>query len=334
MADFNVNHITNKNGEQGPIIAGVTTVSSTGAMRIPSGGTNNGKILKKDLYYDFLSVASPFNEKKYATKFRDRSKYDDEWIISGGVDGNDNGKFYPIGAYFDGSDDRLYLPHTLPSGCYDLGSRFTTGMYGSWTWETWVYQFSSQSGTNSMLVDNTVDQVSNGYFGKSIYLNGANRLLCMNFQRNNGADLTRVFDSTEQYGGYIPTVTYTADAWNHFAISFDGPSGVWRNFVNGNLGGTVAYTNEEDILKKNGVNPNDIDKFLIGIDADLNEIPPRRDFRSGRIHVGANHNNHSEFKGYINDYKFYNGVCKYKESFTPPTQMAFGVIENNWSSGY
>ena len=40
MADFNVNHITNKNGDQGPTIAGVTTVSSTGAMRIPSGATN------------------------------------------------------------------------------------------------------------------------------------------------------------------------------------------------------------------------------------------------------------------------------------------------------
>ena len=39
MADFNVNQISNKNGDQGPTIAGVTTVSSTGAMRIPSGNT-------------------------------------------------------------------------------------------------------------------------------------------------------------------------------------------------------------------------------------------------------------------------------------------------------
>jgi len=40
MADFNVNHITNKDGDQGPIIAGITTVNSTGAMRIPSGNTS------------------------------------------------------------------------------------------------------------------------------------------------------------------------------------------------------------------------------------------------------------------------------------------------------
>ena len=40
MADFNVNQIENKIGDQGPTIAGVTTVSSTGAMSIPSGNTN------------------------------------------------------------------------------------------------------------------------------------------------------------------------------------------------------------------------------------------------------------------------------------------------------
>jgi len=39
MADFNVNHITSKQGQQGPVLAGVTTVSSTGSMRIPSGSS-------------------------------------------------------------------------------------------------------------------------------------------------------------------------------------------------------------------------------------------------------------------------------------------------------
>jgi len=39
MSKFNVNHITNKHGNYGPVVAGVTTVNSTGAMRIPSGNT-------------------------------------------------------------------------------------------------------------------------------------------------------------------------------------------------------------------------------------------------------------------------------------------------------
>ena len=39
MADFNVNQISNKHGNYGPVVAGVSTVSSTGSMRIPSGNT-------------------------------------------------------------------------------------------------------------------------------------------------------------------------------------------------------------------------------------------------------------------------------------------------------
>ncbi len=41
MSDFNINHITGKQGQQGTVLAGVTTVSSTGAMRIPSGPTEH-----------------------------------------------------------------------------------------------------------------------------------------------------------------------------------------------------------------------------------------------------------------------------------------------------
>ena len=41
MSDFNINHITGKQGQQGTVLAGVTTVSSTGSMRIPSGPTEN-----------------------------------------------------------------------------------------------------------------------------------------------------------------------------------------------------------------------------------------------------------------------------------------------------
>ena len=41
MADFNVNHITSKSGKNGPVFAGITTVSSTGSMRIPSGPTEH-----------------------------------------------------------------------------------------------------------------------------------------------------------------------------------------------------------------------------------------------------------------------------------------------------
>ena len=39
MSEFRVNHISSKSGKNGPVLAGITTVSSTGAMRIPSGSS-------------------------------------------------------------------------------------------------------------------------------------------------------------------------------------------------------------------------------------------------------------------------------------------------------
>ena len=58
MSKFNVNHITSKSGKNGPVLAGITTVSSTGSMRIPSGNTNyrlikpesNENIVRDQLY--------------------------------------------------------------------------------------------------------------------------------------------------------------------------------------------------------------------------------------------------------------------------------------------
>ena len=108
MSNFKVNHITNKIGDQGPTIAGVTTVSSTGAMRIPSGATNYGRIIKEDPYYEFLAIALPFNEPAGSQVFRDYSKYDDQYIVSNDViQKSDQSKFYGSSVYFDGTTDKI-----------------------------------------------------------------------------------------------------------------------------------------------------------------------------------------------------------------------------------
>ena len=115
MADFNVNQITNKIGDQGPTIAGVTTVSSTGAMRIPSGATNYGRILKEDPYYEFLSVAFPFYGTEGSQVFTDRSKYGDNWVVNGDTQyKSDQSKFYGTSAYFDKDNDYLYSTNVYP----------------------------------------------------------------------------------------------------------------------------------------------------------------------------------------------------------------------------
>ena len=41
MSDFKVNSIATKQGQHGPVIAGVSTVNSTGCMKIPSGPTEH-----------------------------------------------------------------------------------------------------------------------------------------------------------------------------------------------------------------------------------------------------------------------------------------------------
>ena len=40
MSDFKVNSITNKNGDFGPVISGVSTNASSGCMIIPKGNTS------------------------------------------------------------------------------------------------------------------------------------------------------------------------------------------------------------------------------------------------------------------------------------------------------
>ena len=39
MSDLNINNITDRTGDSGPVIAGVSTVSSTGAFTVPVGPT-------------------------------------------------------------------------------------------------------------------------------------------------------------------------------------------------------------------------------------------------------------------------------------------------------
>ena len=322
MADFKVNHITSKDGKSGTSFVGVTTVSSTGAMKIPSGGTNYGRIIKEDPYYEFLSIALPFNEPAGSQVFKDYSKYGDQYLIAGDVlQKSDQSKFYGTSAYWDGTGDRIYTPTV--SG-YEPGDRFVTGTHGSWTWEVWLRHKASDNAPGSLLVDNTVDQVSNGYYGRSITIEGADQTVMFSFQRNNGSDLTRVFTgSYTAGGGYTPRNTIESDAWTHCAISFDGPAGVWRNFINGTLSGTIAYADQDDILRKNGVDPADVDYFLINKNSLVRKPISRRDFRSGKVYIGANHTGNHSGTFWLNDYRFYQGVCKYKESFTPPTQMAF-----------
>ena len=62
MSKFNVNHITSKSGKNGPVLAGITTVSSTGAMRIPSGPTEYRGGRGRAVFGGGYGASSPYPE--------------------------------------------------------------------------------------------------------------------------------------------------------------------------------------------------------------------------------------------------------------------------------
>ena len=72
MSDFNINNITSREGQQGTVLAGITTVNSTGAMRVPSGPTDHrggrGRMIiagGSAVTMNYLTIASAGNANDY-----------------------------------------------------------------------------------------------------------------------------------------------------------------------------------------------------------------------------------------------------------------------------
>ena len=83
MSKFNVNNITGKQGQQGPVLVGVTTMSSTGSMRIPGGPTEQrggrgrgviaGGITPSDLNtMGYITIATTGNTTDFGDLVADR----------------------------------------------------------------------------------------------------------------------------------------------------------------------------------------------------------------------------------------------------------------------
>ena len=108
MSDFNINHITGKQGQQGTVLAGVTTVSSTGVMRIPTGPTSyrggRGRGILASGYnpnairvIDAIEVASTGNAIDWGDlittggAFMGGASNNNRGVYAGAFDGNDLG---------------------------------------------------------------------------------------------------------------------------------------------------------------------------------------------------------------------------------------------------
>ena len=110
MSDFKINSIATKQGQHGPVIAGVSTVNSTGCMKIPSGKTVNRLIPEEVVTDGLVGYYDAGNTNSYGgsgTTWNDLSNNTNHATISGSTF-NSN-----FGGYFanDGSNDLITVPY-------------------------------------------------------------------------------------------------------------------------------------------------------------------------------------------------------------------------------
>ena len=155
MSVLHINNITNKEGTGGPTIAGITTVDSTGFMRVPVGDTrtrlvNDYENIVTDglvLHLDAGRVESYGGD---GTTWRDLSGNSNNGTLQGGVgfSAEEGGSLI-----FDGSDDYV-----------NRSSSVITGNQ-SFSWGAWIYP--STTGTPVFFGLNSVGQAMVSFWDSS-----------------------------------------------------------------------------------------------------------------------------------------------------------------------
>ena len=110
MSDFKVNSIATKQGQHGPVIAGVSTVNSTGCMKIPSGKTVNRLISEEVVTDGLVGYYDAGNTNSYSgsgTTWNDLSNNTNHATISGSTFNASNGGYFAN----DGSNDLITVPY-------------------------------------------------------------------------------------------------------------------------------------------------------------------------------------------------------------------------------
>ena len=140
MSDFKINSIATKQGQHGPVIAGVSTINSTGCMKIPSGKTVNRLISEEVVTDGLVGYYDAGNTNSYSgsgTTWSDLSNNTNHATISGSTFNASNGGYFAN----DGSNDLITVPYQQNPMrvnqffshlqlTYDLFVRFPTGSGG------------------------------------------------------------------------------------------------------------------------------------------------------------------------------------------------------------
>ncbi len=297
MSVIKINNITSRDGTTGPVIAGITTVSSTSHLVVPTGNTGQKTALAPDPYIDNLVLALPFNSESVFNDVSPRN----QGTFSGrgsvgfatttaslpfGVSGVTTtsvgivtfSKYYGTSVGFNTNISVTQALQNVSTSDYQFGGQ-------DFTIECWVYVKNFVSNNYGIIVKSSTD---NGWgTGWTLYT------------RSNAGSFSWYGTGTGVDGqSYTLEVnsasTYSIGTWHHVAV-------VRRNFVR--------------YLYVNGV--------LDRSDTDLVNYVP-----TSIISIGNDISSTYRFDGYLQDLRIYKGVAKYtgisttSANFTLPTQIA------------
>ena len=283
MSVIKVNNITNRDGTSGPVIAGVTTVSSTSHFVVPTGHTGQRVGLAPDPYEEFLVLALPFNSesvfddispaKRGTLKVKGGFASQSSSLPFGqsGVTTTSSGivtfsKYYGTSCYFDGTGDAFVITNPIEFGANE-----------AMTAEVWVYKTATDASgytnvfsSTSQNTQLTFDGVGAGSIG--FVYQGAVRL------PNAGTAVTIGF-------------------WNHLA------------WVRDSEGNCAAYVN--GILKTKSTTPSPL-SFNIDVIGEYSN--------GGGYEMNGYMQDVRIYKG-VAKYNFV-GIATETQVFTPPNQIA------------
>lgn len=282
MSVIKVNNITNRDGTSGPVIAGITTVSSTSHLVVPTGSTGQRVALAPDPYINNLVLALPFNSESVFSDISPTRKADPAIVGLGtttfslpfgravgvGTTGTVGGivtfsKYYGDSCFFAGNSSHLQFVNdsTMQLGLDDF------------TFETWFYWRGTRP--EFQITGAAVSDDFNIYVGNGVAF----------------------YDGTNTT---ISTASTTQNVWHHYALTRKYEAGIgftgstnykYRVFIDGNeIGSFYREKNYSSGLS-----------FVVG-----------RNGPSGSTLAD----------GYLQDLRLYKGVAKYTSNFTPPNQIA------------
>ena len=220
MSVLHINNITNKEGTGGPTIAGITTVDSTGFMRVPVGDTrtrlvNDYENIVTDglvLHLDAGRVSSYGGD---GTTWRDLSGNNNNGTLQNGVgfSAEEGGSLI-----FDGVDD--YVSFT--SNCYNIPLNNTITEL---TIDVWIYW-------NSFPINNIDEIVSWWETGTQTHFDGFLGVTCSaNGGGTNTNPMIRFGDGWANTGASFTASTDVNKWWNITAVKTADNAYVYKNSI-------------------------------------------------------------------------------------------------------